>query len=92
MHAHIQNEQKQRVKPHVKRAGNRRAYHCEHTLALGAEKRGARVEYVGLNALFLFVLNMGVLGVGLATLICRIVPAVFMLILLANITPLTGST
>ena len=39
---------------------------------------------VGLNALFLFVFNMGVLGVGLATLICRIVPAVFMLILLAN--------
>lgn len=39
---------------------------------------------VGLNALFLFVLNMSVLGVGLATLICRAIPAIFMLILLAN--------
>lgn len=39
---------------------------------------------VGLNALFLFVFKMGVLGVGLATLICRIVPAVFMLALLSN--------
>lgn len=39
---------------------------------------------VGLNALFLFVLNMGVVGVGLATLICRGIPAVFMLILLSN--------
>ena len=39
---------------------------------------------VGLNALFLFVFNMGVLGVGLATLICRIIPAIFMLVLLAN--------
>ena len=39
---------------------------------------------VGLNALFLFVAKIGVLGVGLATLICRAVPAVFMLILLAN--------
>lgn len=39
---------------------------------------------VGLNALFLFVLNMGVLGAGLATLICRAIPAVFMLALLAN--------
>ncbi|MCM1043847.1 MAG: MATE family efflux transporter [Corallococcus sp.] len=39
---------------------------------------------VGMNALFLFVFDMGVLGVGLATLICRAFPAVFMLILLAN--------
>ncbi len=39
---------------------------------------------VGLNAIFLFVLNMGVLGAGLATLFCRAVPAVFMLVLLGN--------
>lgn len=39
---------------------------------------------VGLNAIFLFVVKMGVLGVGLSTLICRAIPAVFMLILLAN--------
>ena len=39
---------------------------------------------VGLNALFLFVCNMNVLGAGLATLICRAVPAIFMLVLLAN--------
>jgi len=37
---------------------------------------------VGMNAIFLYVLNMGVLGAGLATLICRAVPAFFMLILL----------
>lgn len=42
------------------------------------------VSNVGLNALFLFVFNMGVLGVGLSTLICRIIPAIFMLVLLAN--------
>lgn len=39
---------------------------------------------VGLNALFLFALDMGVLGAGLATLVCRAVPAVFMLVLLTN--------
>ncbi|MDE6373726.1 MAG: polysaccharide biosynthesis C-terminal domain-containing protein, partial [Clostridia bacterium] len=39
---------------------------------------------VGLNALFLFVAKMGVLGAGLATLVCRAIPAVFMLVLLAN--------
>lgn len=38
----------------------------------------------GLNALFLFVWNMGVLGVGLATFISRIVPALFMLVLLSS--------
>lgn len=39
---------------------------------------------VGLNAVFLFVANLGVLGVGLATLICRAIPAVFMLVLLTR--------
>ena len=39
---------------------------------------------VGLNALFLFVFNMGVLGAGLATLFCRAIPALFMLGLLAR--------
>lgn len=39
---------------------------------------------VGLNGLFLFVAEMGVLGVGLSTLICRAIPAVFMLILLSK--------
>lgn len=39
---------------------------------------------VGLNALFLFVCNMGVIGVGLATLICRLIPAIFMLLLLTK--------
>lgn len=42
------------------------------------------VVNVGLNALFLFALNMGVLGAGLATLFCRAVPALFMLFLLGN--------
>lgn len=42
------------------------------------------VVNVGLNAVFLFVLNWGVLGAGLATLFCRAVPAIFMLILLGN--------
>ena len=42
------------------------------------------VVNVGLNALFLFVLNMGVIGVGLATLICRCIPAIFMLLLLTK--------
>lgn len=39
---------------------------------------------VGMNALFLFVAKMGVLGAGLATLICRAIPAIFMLALLSN--------
>ena len=39
---------------------------------------------VGLNAIFLFVAQMGVVGVGLATLACRAVPAIYMLILLTN--------
>lgn len=39
---------------------------------------------VGLNAIFLFVAKMGVLGAGLATLICRAIPAIFMLVMLAN--------
>ncbi len=42
------------------------------------------VVNVGLNAIFLFVLNMNVLGAGLATLFCRAVPAIFMLVLLGN--------
>ena len=39
---------------------------------------------VGMNAVFLFALNMGVLGAGLATLICRAIPALFMLYLLGQ--------
>ncbi|MDE7379882.1 MAG: polysaccharide biosynthesis C-terminal domain-containing protein [Clostridia bacterium] len=39
---------------------------------------------VGLNAVFLFVAKIGVLGAGLATLICRAIPAIFMLVLLSN--------
>ena len=39
---------------------------------------------VGLNAVFLFVVKMGVLGAGLATLICRAIPAIFMLVLLGK--------
>lgn len=39
---------------------------------------------VGLNAVFLFVAKMGVLGAGLATLICRAIPAIFMLVLLGR--------
>ncbi|MDE6001610.1 MAG: MATE family efflux transporter, partial [Clostridia bacterium] len=39
---------------------------------------------VGLNALFLFVLKMDVVGAGVATLICRAVPAIFMLGLLTR--------
>jgi len=39
---------------------------------------------VGLNALFLFVFDMGVVGVGLATLICRLIPAIYMLLLLTK--------
>jgi Na+-driven multidrug efflux pump len=43
---------------------------------------------VGMNAIFLYVLHMGVLGAGLATLICRAVPALFMLYLLTRKTNL----
>jgi Na+-driven multidrug efflux pump len=39
---------------------------------------------VGMNAIFIYVLNMGVTGAGLATLICRAVPAIFMLCLLTK--------
>ena len=42
------------------------------------------VVNVGLNAVFLFALGMGVLGAGLATLFCRAIPAVFMLALLGG--------
>ena len=38
----------------------------------------------GMNAIFLFALNMGILGAGLATLICRAIPAIFMLCLLGQ--------
>ncbi len=37
-----------------------------------------------MNALFLFVFKLGVLGAALATLICRAVPAVYMLIVLGS--------
>lgn len=39
---------------------------------------------VGANAIFIYVLEMGVLGAGLATLICRVVPTIFMLVLLMH--------
>ena len=39
---------------------------------------------IGLDLLLIFVFNMGVIGAGLATLFCRAIPAIFMLILLAN--------
>ncbi len=39
---------------------------------------------VALDALLMYVLNLGVLGAGLATLFCRAIPAVFMLVLLGN--------
>ncbi len=39
---------------------------------------------VGFNALFIYVLGLKVIGAGLATLICRIIPAVFMLCLLCK--------
>lgn len=39
---------------------------------------------VGMNALFLYVLKLYVVGAALATLICRAIPAVFMLVLLGN--------
>ncbi|MDE7083397.1 MAG: polysaccharide biosynthesis C-terminal domain-containing protein [Clostridia bacterium] len=39
---------------------------------------------VGFNALFIYALNLRVIGAGLATLICRSVPAIFMLCLLCK--------
>lgn len=39
---------------------------------------------IGMNAIFLYVLKMYVVGAALATLICRAIPAVFMLCLLSN--------
>lgn len=39
---------------------------------------------VGFNALFIYVLDLRVIGAGLATLICRAVPAIFMLCLLCK--------
>lgn len=39
---------------------------------------------VGMNALFLYVLKLYVVGAALATLICRAIPAIFMLVLLGN--------
>jgi Na+-driven multidrug efflux pump len=39
---------------------------------------------IGMNAIFLYTLNMGVLGAGLATLVCRAIPALFMLYLLTK--------
>lgn len=39
---------------------------------------------IGLDLLLIFVFDMGVVGAGLATLFCRAIPAIFMLILLGN--------
>lgn len=39
---------------------------------------------IGLDLLLIFVFNMGVIGAGLATLFCRAIPAIFMLILLGK--------
>lgn len=39
---------------------------------------------IGLDLLLIFVFNMGVIGAGLATLFCRAIPAIFMLVLLSN--------
>lgn len=39
---------------------------------------------VGLNALFIYALNMGILGVALATCLSRVFPAVFLSVLLAK--------
>lgn len=39
---------------------------------------------VGFNALFIYALNLRVVGAGVATLICRSVPAIFMLCLLSK--------
>lgn len=37
-----------------------------------------------MNAIFLFVLKLGVLGAALATLVCRAIPAIFMLVILGR--------
>ncbi len=42
------------------------------------------VVNIGLNALFIYGLNMEVMGAALATLIARAIPAIYMLILLSN--------
>ena len=39
---------------------------------------------IGLDALFMYVMKLGVLGAGLATLFCRAVPALFMLVRLSD--------
>ena len=39
---------------------------------------------IGLDLLLIFVFNMGVIGAGLATLFCRAIPAIFMLVLLGR--------
>lgn len=39
---------------------------------------------VGFNAIFIYVLDLKVIGAGLATLICRSIPAIFMLVLLTK--------
>lgn len=39
---------------------------------------------VGMNAIFLFAAKLGVMGAALATLICRAIPAIFMLVILGN--------
>lgn len=39
---------------------------------------------IGLDLLLIFVFNMGVIGAGLATLFCRAIPAIFMLVLLGK--------
>ncbi|MDE7087795.1 MAG: polysaccharide biosynthesis C-terminal domain-containing protein, partial [Clostridia bacterium] len=38
----------------------------------------------GMNAIFLYVAKLGVMGAALATLICRAIPAIYMLITLGN--------
>lgn len=42
------------------------------------------VVNIGLNALFIWVFNMEVMGAALATFIARVIPAVYMLVLLMN--------
>ena len=39
---------------------------------------------IGLDLLLIFVFNLGVVGAGLATLFCRAIPAIFMLVLLGS--------
>ena len=39
---------------------------------------------IGLDLLLIFVFDMGVIGAGLATLFCRAIPAIFMLVLLGK--------